>query len=304
MSIRSVLVRVLIGLAGLLVLAIGALLVFGLMLPPFGVAPIEGFAAVRATHRTQLVRRGPSPQGYTVFASPPGVREVTYPSGSLSLKGWLAAPGVEALKTERGFPVMVYLHGGFAADQTDLLAVDAFRERGFAVFMPAYRGENGNPGHHEFAYGELDDVRAAITWVAQQPELDPQRVVVFGHSAGGMLAALLSLLDTPRVLDTGSTGGLYAAEFFDQFELPFRDSEQERALRLFAPHVDQMKQAHLACVGAEDAYAAQILADLRRELGGQATPLAWLVVPGDHGSAVAPCVSAYLERVLRLLKVA
>lgn len=45
----------------------------------------------------------------------------------------------------------------------------------------------------------LDDCCAALEWLVAQPEIDSRRVVVFGISAGGGLAAALTL----RCVDTG-----------------------------------------------------------------------------------------------------
>jgi dipeptidyl aminopeptidase/acylaminoacyl peptidase len=70
------------------------------------------------------------------------------------------------------------------------------------------RGEDGNPGYHEMFFGEVDDGRAAISWLARQPGIDKSRIYAFGHSAGGVVAALFSLYDDLPLRATGSAGGL------------------------------------------------------------------------------------------------
>ena len=151
------------------------------------------------------------------------------------------------------------------------------------------------------AYGELDDARAAVAWVKKQPKIDGDRVFVFGHSAGGMLSSLMSLYSSPAVIDTGSTGGLYSALVFESSEIPFQDERLEKLLRLFGPHVSQMRQPHFACVGQDDPHPLQVLGYVRRDVEGLKVPFEWKVVAGDHFTAVGPCVRAYLERALRLM---
>src|SRR3954454_1666897 len=56
-------------------------------------SPAEDLAAARRAFVTKLRVRGPAPQEYTPMQPPPGVQEVTYPSGDLRLKGWLHAGG-------------------------------------------------------------------------------------------------------------------------------------------------------------------------------------------------------------------
>ncbi|MGZ3450639.1 MAG: alpha/beta hydrolase family protein [Polyangiales bacterium] len=133
----------------------------------------------------------------------------------------------------------MYLHGGFALGRGDLDDCDGARKAGFAVFLPSLRGENGNPGDFEYGFGELDDALAAIRFAAALPGIDPKRVVVFGHSMGGMLSALTSLFQDLPAVATGSAGGLFDERLFGATPIPFADSPMERRLRLFAPFAEQ-----------------------------------------------------------------
>ena len=63
---------------------------------------------------------------------------------------------------------------------------------GFAVLLPTPRAENGNPGDFEMFFGELDDARAALERARSLRGIDPDRIAIFGHSAGAVLTALLS----------------------------------------------------------------------------------------------------------------
>lgn len=90
-------------------------------------------------------------------------------------------------------PVVCLLHGGFwrmphGRDQMAAVAVDLVR-RGYAVWNLGYR-RIGVPGGGW--RGTLDDVADGVAHLAALPAegwpLDPQRVVLVGHSAGGQLA--------------------------------------------------------------------------------------------------------------------
>jgi len=106
----------------------------------------------------------------------------------------------------RPLPVVVELHGGgwlrgsrreFTPLLTDAESFDLITAAGFAVVAADYRlsGEARFPA-------QLDDVRRALAWVAgagAEYGLDADRVVLWGGSAGGTLAALVGLEPGARV---------------------------------------------------------------------------------------------------------
>ncbi len=99
-------------------------------------------------------------------------------------------------------PVAVLLHGGFWKAEYDLTLMDALCEdlarRGWAAWNVEYRRLGNGGGVPE----TLDDVSAAIDFLATLP-VDTSRVVTIGHSAGGHLAAWAATRDNPRVAVTG-----------------------------------------------------------------------------------------------------
>jgi acetyl esterase/lipase len=122
------------------------------------------------------------------YAAPPGYRP-------LELDLYTPVPSVAA-------PVIVFLHGG------------GWRMGSRTTFCPTWRDWTPDPFHRLVAAGfavasvdyrlsaeavfpaQLEDVQAAVAWLhtrAGELGIDPTRVVVWGESAGGHLAALLGL---------------------------------------------------------------------------------------------------------------
>jgi dienelactone hydrolase len=52
-------------------------------------------------------------------------------------------------------------------------------------------GTDGTPRHMLIVKDQLDDYRTVIKYARQQPEFDPQRVVVWGSSFSGLWTELL-----------------------------------------------------------------------------------------------------------------
>ena len=111
-----------------------------------------------------------------------------------ALKADLYQPSAENLR-----PAVLLIYGGSwsASDhrwQMTLLARKLAR-RGFFVMNAAYRGTP------EFRYpAPLDDLREALRWMhahANQYHLNPDKVAVYGFSAGGYLAAMMGTRDGP-----------------------------------------------------------------------------------------------------------
>ena len=99
-------------------------------------------------------------------------------------------------------PTLIYLHGGGwisgEREQFALLFLP-FIEMGFAVVNAQYR-----MAHVSTAPSAAQDCRAALRWTLYNAEkygFDEDRIVVFGHSAGGHLALLTGMLPASAGLD-------------------------------------------------------------------------------------------------------
>lgn len=87
-------------------------------------------------------------------------------------------------------PTVLLLHGkNFAADYWQNTA-EWLRERGYGVLMPDQIGfgKSSKPEHYQFSFEALADNTRAIV-----DKLGIERVVVMGHSMGGMLATRYTL---------------------------------------------------------------------------------------------------------------
>ena len=94
------------------------------------------------------------------------------------------------------FPVVVNIHGGYWRAKYDLKHAGhlcaALTAKGLATWNVEYR-RVGNPGGGW--PGTFEDVRSAyrfVSQIAQRYHLDPAKMLVMGHSAGGQLALCLA----------------------------------------------------------------------------------------------------------------
>jgi acetyl esterase len=118
-------------------------------------------------------------------------RTIPGPAGELPVRIYrpASAPAAAAL------PALVYAHGGGWVfgnlDSHDVLCAQLALEAGIAVFHVDYRlaPEARFPG-------AFDDVVSALQWVAAHGDsvgIDPMRLAIGGDSAGGNLAAAVSI---------------------------------------------------------------------------------------------------------------
>jgi dienelactone hydrolase len=256
------------------------------------------YAERRAAFHTKLVFAGPSPQEWEREEPPPGVREVSFPSGELELKAWLHVP---AGKEERR-PAIAYFHGGFAFGASDFDDCQPFVDAGFVVMTPIFRGENGNPGNFEMFWGEVDDAIAAVKWLHAQPLVDPDRVYTFGHSSGGVLSALVSLWKDVPIQHGGSSGGLYGTDVFDRahqrWRVPFdRANPVECQLRVLPGNVKWMQHRHYAYIGKDDVGVMAGVESARSEAEKADSLLTIVMIPGDHGSSLEGAMHEYVKLI-------
>lgn len=119
-------------------------------------------------------------------------------------------------------PVVILLHG-FPGNEKNLDLAQAIRRAGWNVVFFNYRGSWGSPGAFSFG-NSLEDTAAAIAYVrdaanAARLRTDPKRIVLLGHSMGGLMAAyngshdsgilgvgLISAADMASMADRAASG--------------------------------------------------------------------------------------------------
>ncbi len=112
---------------------------------------------------------------------------------------------------EGPFPVVIDIHGGPESQARPYFHSRRqfwISEMGLAVLRPNVRGSRGYGRSYlllDNGYWRKDSVRdigALLDWIARQPELDPDRVAVYGGSYGGYMV-LASMIDYSDRLRAG-----------------------------------------------------------------------------------------------------
>ena len=102
-------------------------------------------------------------------------------------------------------PTVILLHG-FPGNERNLDLAQDMRRAGWDVLYFNYRGSWGSSGDFSFSHG-IEDVASAVAYV-KQPEtaaklrVDTSRIVLIGHSMGGMMAVVGGAAD-PSLLAVG-----------------------------------------------------------------------------------------------------
>ncbi len=191
-------------------------------------------------------------------------RELTIPSGEITLEGALLTPDGEG-----PFATVIVCHphpqgGGDMHNNVVSAAVSGLVERGIAVIRFNFRGVGRSGGAHTGGEGEQNDVRAVLAHAAALPDVDPDRVGLAGYSFGAGMAAAVAA-------DGASSGSIGALALIAP---PGGAAGHARGLASFA-------RPTLLIVGEHDQFCpAAALQDLASALGDSAETQ---VVPGaDH----------------------
>ncbi|MFQ5878997.1 MAG: alpha/beta hydrolase [Dehalococcoidia bacterium] len=125
-------------------------------------------------------------------------RDIEFKSGGETCRGWFYTPDQGAPP----FPTVV-MAGGWCYVKEIVMPhyADFFVRQGLAVLIFDYRTfglSDGSPRQHINPYGQIEDYRNAITFVETLPEVDAERIGIWGISYSGGHVLIVGALD-PRV---------------------------------------------------------------------------------------------------------
>lgn len=130
-------------------------------------------------------------------------KPVIFKSGGQQVVGMLHLPG----KSKKKVPGVVLFHGYKGnKSETHRMFIKTSRvlaEVGIASLRFDFRGQGDSEGEFStMTIGrEMRDAKAALKFIRQQPEIDPNKIGILGLSLGGMIAALIVSKD-PKIKTT------------------------------------------------------------------------------------------------------
>lgn len=123
--------------------------------------------------------------------------DIGFNSKGLSCRGWLYIP--DGLTEGQRAPAIVMAHGLAGVKEMNLASfAERFATAGFVTLAFDYRcwGESeGEPRSQIFPLEMVEDYRNGITWLSNQPQVDPRRIGVWGTSYSGGLVLYVGTFD-------------------------------------------------------------------------------------------------------------
>jgi len=157
-------------------------------------------------------------------------------------------------------PVVIDIHGGPEGQATaGFMGRDNYliEELGVAVIQPNVRGSSGfgktfltlDDGMKR--EDSVKDIGALLDWIAQQPDLDPARVLVMGGSYGGYMSLAVATHYNERIAGTVDEVGIsHFVTFLNNTESYRRDlrrveygDERDPAMRAFLDRISPLSNA-------------------------------------------------------------
>jgi dipeptidyl aminopeptidase/acylaminoacyl peptidase len=142
----------------------------------------------------------------------------SYLSDGLKIYGLLTVPDGEA--PVGGWPAIVFNHGFippqvYRTTERYIAYVDRLARSGYVVFRIDYRGHDRSEGTAAGAYGDpgyTDDVLNAVASLRRFPQVNPEKIGMWGHSMGGFLTlrAMVISRDIKAGVIWGGVVGSYA----------------------------------------------------------------------------------------------
>ena len=121
--------------------------------------------------------------------------EVIFPCGDLNLEGVCYLPDGDG-----AFPAVVVCHphpvyGGSMNNNVTMAISSALVERSIIALMFNFRGVGGSQGSFDGGVAEQEDVKAALSWIAFQANVDVNKLGLAGYSFGAAVALPVACSD-------------------------------------------------------------------------------------------------------------
>ena len=255
------------------------------------------------------------------YVPPP--EPITFPTGDAGAvaHAWFYAPANprHAGPSDARPPLVVMAHGGptGAARRSLHLPIRYWTSRGFAVVDVDYRGSTGYGRTYRHALdggwgiADVEDVVAAAQFLAARGDVDPERLLVRGGSAGGytvlcaltfhdVFAAGASLYGIADLEALARDTHKFEARYLDRLVAPYPAQRDVYVARSPIHHTDLLSAPMIILQGADDrvvpANQAEMMASALRDKG---VPYAYLLFPGEgHGFRRAENIVRALEAEL------
>ena len=115
----------------------------------------------------------------------------------VKLSGWF-------IPSEDASGVILFCHGNAGNISHRLESIQIFHRLGLDVFIFDYRGYGRSEGRPT-EVGTYRDAEAAWQYLVEERQVSPNRIIVFGRSLGGAVAAWLAHMHMPEALIIEST---------------------------------------------------------------------------------------------------
>ena len=169
-------------------------------------------------------------------------QKVSFKSDGLTLAGVVHTPADLAPGSER--PAFLVLHGfGTGKDgSTPEILANMLCDWGYVAMRFDFRGCGDSEGEPARVYclDQVEDVKNAVTWFAEQPFVDGERIAVIGHSFGAAVAVYSGGVDE-RIAAVISSCGWGDGE--SKFRLQHKsDEEWARFLKILEDGPKHLKE--------------------------------------------------------------
>lgn len=157
------------------------------------------------------------------FTTPAGFEDVAFTNAEgQSLHGWFIPPQRGHDQAAGPPPAVLHVHGNAGALPQHIDFCEFLADEGFAVMIFDYRGYGrSDPAGRGLRRGDLiADTHAALDALLARPDIDPERVALYGFSIGGVTAlAVAAERDEPRAVVAGAPFSAWRAIAGDHIPL-------------------------------------------------------------------------------------